>query len=142
MTNKTKSKILGITIVLFAVFIPLFVIFTYYVSLETTTSNMTIGIIGIFLAVGVLFGAIKLIKKRIRFKKEAGLKVSPYVILLSDSLLGVIGVILFTLFLNSIQGSIDTLVYVMIIISVCEVVAFGLKFWQLHFDIKVLAETN
>lgn len=140
MTNKTKSKILGIVILLFVAIIPLFVIFTYYISLETTTSNMKASVIGIFLAVGVLIAVVKLIKRRIRVKKEIGLKVSPYVILLSNSLLGVIGVILFTLFLKSIQGSIGTLVYVMFIISVCEVIAFGLKFWQLHFDIKELAE--
>lgn len=127
---------------MFAIFVPLFVIFTYYVSLETTTSTMTISIIGIFLAVGVFFGFIKLLKRRIKIKEKMGFKVSPYLILISVSLMPVIGVILFTLFLKSIQGSIDTLVYVMKIISICEVIAFGLKFWQLHFDIKVLADTT
>ena len=139
MTDITKSKLLGIAVLVFAIVIPLFVVFTYYVTLETTTSTMTLGIIGIFIAIVIFFGLVKLIKRRIKIKVELGLKVSPYVILLSHTLMGVIGIICFTLFLNAIQGEIDTLVYVMKIITVCEVVAFGFKFWQLHFDIKEIA---
>jgi hypothetical protein len=141
MTNETRSKLLGIAVLIFAIFVPLFVVFTYYVTLETTTSDMTLGIIGIFIAIGIFFGLVKLIKRRIKIKVELGLKVSPYVILLSHTLMGLVGIICFTLFLNAIQGEIDTLVYVMKIITLCEVVAFGLKFWQLHFDLKVVEDT-
>jgi len=142
MTDITKSKLLGIAVLVFAIVIPLFVVFTYYVSLETTTSDMTLGIIGIFVIVGIFFGFIRLIKRRIKLKQELGLKVSPYVILLSHTLLGLIGIICFTIFLNVIQDEISTLVTVMSIISGCVVVAFGLKFWQLRFDLKVVAEES
>jgi len=123
MTNTTKSKILGIAIIIVAIIIPLFVVFTYYVSLETTTSNMTLGIAGIFLVLFIFFGLIKLIKERIKLKQELELKVSPYVILLSHTLFGLIGIICFTIFLNVIQGEIDALVIVMIIISIFKVLA-------------------
>jgi hypothetical protein len=140
MTNETRSKLLGIAVLLFAIIVPLFIVFTYYVSLEETTSHMTIGIIGIFVVIGIFFGLVKLIKRRIKLKTELKLKVSPYVILLSHTLMGLIGIICFTIFLNVIKGEIVTLVTVMTIISTCEVVAFGLKFWQLRFDLKVVAE--
>lgn len=137
MKNEKWSKLLGIFIVIFAIVIPLVVTFWSYMSLEETTSDMSMNVIGVFVSIGILFGAIKLIKRRIKMKKEIGLKVNPYLVAMPYLLPAVTSPILFTWLLFSVKSQIDTLAYVMAIISICGVIAFILKLFQLHFDLKI-----
>ena len=135
MTPKKWSIAFGVLVAVIGYVIPLFFIFSMYVSLETTTSEMTMNIIGVFAMLGVVLGLVKLIKHRIKIRRELGFVVSPYVILLSYSMSAVSGIMLFTWFLSVVRGEIETLYHLMIIWSVCAVIAFVLKFVQLHFDI-------
>lgn len=135
MTPKKWSNVFGALIVVIGFVIPLFFIFSMYMSLETTTTKMALGIIGVFATVGIIFGLLKWLKKRIKIRQELGFKVSPYVILASHTFGSVSGVIVFTWFLSVVKGEIDTLFRLMIIWSVCAFLAFILKFVQVHFDI-------
>ena len=137
MTNEKWSKLLGIFVIVFAIVIPLIITFWSYMSLEETTSNMSMNVIGVFVSIGILFGAIKLIKRRIKMKKEIGLKVNPYLVAMPYLLPAVTSPIIFTWLLFAIKSQIDTLAYVMVIISICGVIAFALKLFQLHFDLKI-----
>jgi hypothetical protein len=134
MTARTWSRIFDVLIVVVAFGIPLFTIFMMYVSMEETTSEMTISIVGVFLLLGVVFGIVKWLKRRITTRKEMGFRVSPYTIAIARNLGGVMSVVLFTLFLDAVKGEVATLVYVMIIWSVCALVSFILKLVQVHFD--------
>lgn len=96
---------------------------------------MTISIIGVFLGIGLLLALVKWLKRRIKNRKEMGFAVSPYTILVSNTIGGVVGIILFTWFLDTVKGEIETLFKTMLIWSVCAVIAFVLKFAQVHFDI-------
>ena len=137
MTNEKWSKLLGTFVIVFAIVIPLIITFWSYMSLEETTSNMSMNVIGVFVSIGILFGAIKLIKRRIKMKKEIGLKVNPYLVAMPYLLPAVTSPIIFTWLLFSIKSQIDTLAYVMVVISICGVIAFALKLFQLHFDLKI-----
>ena len=66
-------------------------------------------VIGVlFVSIGILFGAIKLIKRRIKMKKEIGLKVNPYLVAMPYLLPAVTSPIIFTWLLFSIKSQIDT----------------------------------
>ena len=134
MTARTWSRIFDVLIVVVAFGIPLFTIFMMYVSMEETTSEMTISIVGVFLLLGVVFGIVKWLKRRITTRKEMGFNVSPYTIAIARNFGSVMSVVLFTTFLNTVKGEVETLVYVMIIWSVCALVSFILKLVQVHFD--------
>lgn len=140
MTNKNWSILFGVLVIVFSFVIPLIVVLTTYVSLETTTSEMTMSILGIVLATSLFFGLIKLLKKRIAQRKEMGFTVSPYIILAANNTLGLIGTFLFTLFIYTVKGEIQTLWVVMVVITICETIAYILKYVQTHFDIKTLSE--
>jgi TRAP-type C4-dicarboxylate transport system permease large subunit len=140
MTNSTKSKIVGLFIGLFAIVLPLIIVFSMYMSLETTTSTMAINIIGVFLLLGIALGSLKLFKRRIKLRKEMGFIVSPYYIAFSYGYMSVVGAGLFTWFLFSVRDDVDKLAIVMALITICQVFAFALKFVQVYFDKKVLAE--
>lgn len=140
MTNKSWSQLFGAFVILFSFVIPLAVTLVTYVSLETTTTKGTMSVIGVVIAVSLLFGLIKLGKKRIAQRKDMGFTVSPYIILALNNTFGLVGVILVAVFLNVVKGEIETLWTVMVIIALCETVAYILKFVQTHFDIKTLAE--
>ncbi|MDD3086218.1 MAG: hypothetical protein PHD80_03935 [Candidatus ainarchaeum sp.] len=142
MTNAKWSKLIGVFVVVFAIIIPLATTFLSYISLEETTSAMSMNIIGVFVAIGVLIGAIKLIKKRIKMKKEIGLIVNPYLVSMPYLLPAVISPLLFTWLIWAIKAEINTLANVMVIISICAIIAFVLKLIQLHFDLKIVAENN
>lgn len=142
MTNEKWSKLFGFLVITFSFLIPLFVIVTTYISLDTTTSYITIKIIGILLLLGVFFGIVKFIKKRIAVRKEMGLKVSAYTIMFSHYFMGLVGIILFTAFIYVTKAEIQTLWVVMFITSICQIISFILKIIQTHFDIKVIAEQN
>lgn len=135
MTPKKWSRVFDLAILIIGFGIPLFFIFSFYVSLETTTPAMTISIIGVFLGIGLLLALVKWLKRRIKNRKEMGFAVSPYTILVSNTIGGVVGIILFTWFLDTVKGEIETLFKTMLIWSVCAVIAFVLKFAQVHFDI-------
>jgi TRAP-type C4-dicarboxylate transport system permease large subunit len=140
MTNSTKSKIVGLFIGLFAIVLPLIIVFSMYMSLETTTSTMAINIIGVFLLLGIALGSLKLFKRRIKLRKEMGFIVSPYYIAFSFGYMSVVGAGLFTWFLFSVRDDVDKLAIVMALITICQAFAFALKFVQVYFDKKVLAE--
>lgn len=140
MTNKHWSQLFGFFVILFAIVIPLIIVLTTYVTLETTTKEMTISVLGLVLLTAIFFGLMKLMKKRIKQRKEMGFKVSPYFILASNNTFGLVGVILFTAFLNAVKGEINTLWTVMVVITISEAIAYILKYVQVHFDIKDLAE--
>jgi uncharacterized membrane protein len=140
MKNATKSKIVGAFVILFSFIAPVVVTLMVYTTLETTTSEMTINTIGIVISVFLAFGLIKFVKKRIKQRQEMGFKVSPYIILASNNTFGIIGIILLTMFINAVKGEIQTLWVVLMVITLCEIVAYLLKYLQTYFDIKDLAE--
>lgn len=146
MTNIKKSKIVGYVIAAFSIIIPLIITFLAYMSSKNTDSHMSMNLIGVFIGVGILFGAIKLIKRRIKIKKEIAeslgkpSNVSPYLIAMPYIITVPISMVLFTWFLWSIKSQIDTLLYVMVLIAICQFIAFGLKILQIHFDIKAYNE--
>jgi hypothetical protein len=138
MTNLKWSKTIGALIVIFSLGIPLFVVFMMYMSLDETTSNVSMNILGVFVSIGLLLAFVRLIKRRIKIKKETGLPVSKYLITLQYALPPFVSTVLVTWFLYAVKGEIETLYIVMFIIAICEGIAFALKFLQMYFDIKTL----
>ena len=126
--------LLGALIVAIGYAIPLFFIFSMYVSLETTTSAMSIQLVGVFASIFLVLGLLKWIKKRILIKRELGFTINPYVAILPHILPQLSGVLIFTWFLSVVKGEIQTLFNLMLIWSVCALLAFVLKLVQLHFD--------
>ena len=126
--------LLGALIVAIGYAIPLFFIFSMYVSLETTTSAMSIQLVGVFASIFLVLGLLKWIKKRILIKRELGFTINPYVAILPHILPQLSGVLIFTWFLSVVKGEIQTLFNLMLIWSVCALIAFVLKLVQLHFD--------
>jgi len=142
MTSKKWSNLFGALVAVFTIAIPLAVVFGVYMSLETTTASKGLSILGVFLAIGILVGAVKLMKNRIKVKKEMGFEVSPYFVLTMHSLTPLISPALLTWFLWTIEDDVRQLKVVMFAISVCALIAFVLKFVQVRFDILVLREQN
>jgi len=134
MTPKKWSLLLGALIVAIGYAIPLFFIFSMYVSLETTTSAMSMQLVGVFASIFLVLGLLKWIKKRILIKRELGFSINPYVAILPHILPQLSGVLIFTWFLSVVKGEIQTLFNLMLIWSVCALLAFILKLVQLHFD--------
>ena len=109
MTNEKWSKLLGAFCYRVRYRYSAYYTFWSYMSLEETTSNMSMNVIGVFVSIGILFGAIKLIKRRIKMKKEIGLKVNPYFLLLCLIFCQQLHrLIIFTWLLFSIKSQIDT----------------------------------
>lgn len=139
MTAKKSSAILEACFWLFAIAVPLLVTFLFYMSLETTTSNMSLNIIGVFVVLGIVLGALKLVKKRMKTRKDNGFPVSKYLSTAIANLPWLAGTVLATWFFFAIKDEITKLSTVMVIISISEAVAFGLSIWQVHFDKQITA---
>jgi Ca2+/Na+ antiporter len=142
MSNSLKSKIIGIFIIVFAFGIPAFVTFSTYVTMEETTQKMSANIIGVFLFTAIFTGLIRWLKKRARTKIDSNLHVSPYYMTFLNNTFSLILVGGFTWFIYTIQSEIDVFLKLMIVVVACEIVAYGLKFWQTHFDILIKKETD
>lgn len=139
MTAKKSSAILEICFWIFAILVPVVITFLFYMSLETTTSDMSLNIIGVFVVLGIVLGALKLVKKRIKTRKDNGFEVSAYLTVAITNLPWLAGTILTTWFFFAIKGEITKLAIVMVLISISEAVAYGLSLWQVHFDKKITA---
>ncbi len=142
MTSKTWSTIFGWLVFLFLFLIPVAITVSVYTTLETTTSQGTIRIIGILIIISLLFGAVRWGKKRIKERIEMGFKVSPYIIFAVNHTFGVIGLSLFTGFIYSVKGEIETLWTVLLFVTISEFIAYILGYIQIHFDKKVLEEES
>ena len=143
MTNNMKSKLTGIAILIFAFILPAFITFTTYATLETENSTkITVNFIGIIVILFLALGMFKWQKKRVRNKVDGGLKVSPYWVLFLNNTFGLVLLSLFTWFIFSIKSEIDVFSKLLIVIIVCEIVAYGLKYLQTHFDILVKEESS
>jgi hypothetical protein len=142
MTNKLKSKLLGAAIIVFMFGIPAFVTFTTYVTLETTTSEVTASLIGIVVLGVLALVLIKWLKKRVRNKIDSGLIVSPYYILFLNNTFGLVLYVLFVWFIGAIRADIDVFYELLIIITICEIIAYGLKYWQTYYDILIKKEST
>lgn len=134
MTAKKSSTILEILFWFFAIIVPIAITLVMYMESETTTSTMSANILGIVVIIGIVLGALTIFKKRIKAKKENGFHVSPYIIAVLNSIPWLMGTILFTWFLWTIKGEINTLAIAMVLISISEIIAFVLGIWQVHFD--------
>lgn len=139
MTAKKSSAILEICFWIFAILIPLVITFLFYMSLETTTSNMALNIIGVFVVLGIVLGSLKLVKKRIKTRKDNGFPVSQYLTVAIANLPWFAGTVLATWFFFAIKDEITRLSTVMVLISISEAVALGLSLWQVHFDKQITA---
>jgi len=142
MSNKLKSKITGVAIFLFAFVIPAFIVFTTYATVETVDKKVTLNLIGIILIVSLLFGLIRWLKKRVDNKVKSGLKVSPYWVLFLNNTFGLVLLGMFTWFIFSIKDDIQIFSNLLIVIIICEIIAYGLKYLQTHYDILMTNEDN
>jgi len=134
MTNKKWSYLFGILIFLFTFIIPLAIVFLMYMSLDSTDSNVSMNIIGVFICVGLLFGFIKLIDRDCVRRDKLHRNPVVWLINLKYWLPPLAGTVLFTWFIYAVKGEIQTLWIVMFITSICEFIAFVLKWPKEHFD--------
>ena len=134
MTAKKSSMILEILFWCFAIIVPIAITLVMYMESDTTTSTMSANILGIVVIIGIVLGALTIFKKRIKAKKDNGFHVSAYLITVLNSIPWLMGTIMFTWFLWTIKGEINTLAIAMVLISISEFIAFALGIWQVHFD--------
>lgn len=144
MSNLVKSKLTGLSILFFAFIVPGFITFTTYASLESQeqSTEITVKLIGIVIILFLGIGILKWQKKRVRNKIDSGLKVSPYWILFLNNTFGLVLLSLFTWFIWAIKDEIQVFSKLLIVIIVCEVIAYGLKYLQTHFDILIKKESS
>lgn len=145
MSNNLKSKLLGAAIILFGFALPIFITFTTYVTIDTATpeqiTKITVNMLGILIVTALIFALIKWLKKRVRNKIDSGLKVSPYYVLFLNNTFGLILLVLFGWFIHVVKDEIAIFSKLLWVIVLCEIIAYGLKYWQTHFDILVSKET-
>jgi len=145
MSNTLKSKLTGIAILFFAFILPAFITFTTYATVDNVnsdTTEITMNFIGIIIITSLFFGLIKWQKKRVRNKVDSGLKVSPYWILFLNNTFGLVLLVMFSWFIYTIKDDIVVFSNILIIIIVCELIAYGLKYLQTHFDILIKKESE
>lgn len=142
MSDNLKSKLTGLAIILFAFILPAFITFSTYATLSDRDSSkeITVKFIGIIVIFFLFFGLMKWLKKRTRNKIDSGLKVSPYWVLFINNTFGLVLLSLFTWFIFAIKDEIKVFANLLIVIIVCELIAYGLKYLQTHFDILVKNE--
>lgn len=136
MSNKTKSFITGIAIIVFMFVLPAFITLTTYATIDSpNATNITVNFIGIIIIFALTFSLFKWFKKRVRIKVDSGLHVSPYWILFINNTFGLVLLSLFTWFVWSIKDDVQVFANLLIVIIISELVAYGLKYLQTRFDI-------
>ena len=138
MTTKTWLRIVNAFVAIFQFIIPLTVVSTTYFTIETSP-KVAFNIIGVVLLLVIVIGWVKYAKKRIIIRQQSGFKPSPYKVMVYAYLPSV--VVLFGIWriLSVVQTDIEELSKVVLIIFICYLISFVLKFIQTHLE-KKLAE--
>ena len=136
MTTKTWLRIVNVFITIFQFIIPLTVVSTTYFTIETSP-KVAFNILGVVLLLSIVIGWVKYSKKRIIIRQQSGFKPSPYKVMVYAYLPSV--VVLFGIWriLSVVQTDIEELSKVVLIIFVCYVISFILKFFQTHLEKKL-----
>jgi len=139
ISNKTSIAVLGVAHTGFAFAVPLAITFTTYFTVETATA-VSGRLLGVVIAIITAFAWAGSIKKKIKLRREQGFAPQPYSVLFANSVMPLTAIIGITTLLFKLQGEISELANVMAVISASEVVAFGMKNWQTHFEIKEMKQ--
>ena len=136
MTTKTWLRIVNVFITIFQFIIPITVVSTTYFTIETSP-KVAFNILGVVLLLSIVIGWVKYSKKRIIIRQQSGFTPSPYKVMVYAYLPSV--VVLFGIWriLSVVQTDIEELSKVVLIIFVCYLISFILKFFQTHLEKKL-----
>lgn len=136
MKNFTKVRLLGLFINLFTFIIPIVVVITTYFKI-TDSPRVLWNFVGIILLAIILLSWFRSAKKKIEIRRKQGFYNSPYKILIVYKAMPLVFLVLFTWFLGSVGTDIETLFYVMLVITVSVFIGFGFNLLQVKYDKKL-----
>lgn len=136
MRNFTKVRLLGLLINLFTFIVPIVVVITTYFKI-TDSPKVLWNFVGIILLSIILLAWFRSAKKKIEIRRKQGFYNSPYKILIVYKAMPLVFLVLFTWFLGSVGTDIETLFYVMLVITVSVFIGFGFNLIQVRYDKKL-----
>lgn len=139
MKNFTKVRLLGLLINLFTFIVPIVVVITTYFKI-TDSPRVLWNFVGIILLAIILLSWFRSAKKKIEIRRKQGFYNSPYKILIVYKAMPLVFLVLFTWFLGSVGTDIETLFYVMLVITVSVFIGFGFNLLQVRYDKKLIKD--
>lgn len=136
MTTKKWLFIVNVFVAIFQFILPLTVVLTTYFTVETTP-KVAWNIIGVVLLLIIVISWVKYAKKRIIIRQQSGFKPSPYKVMIYAYTPSVVVLFAIWRILTVVQTDIQELSNVVLIIFVCYVISFILKFIQTHLEKKL-----
>lgn len=136
MSTKVWLRIVNAFIIVFQFGIPIILVLTTYFTVETTP-KVAWNIIGVMLLFVLVLSLVRYGKKRIIIRQQSGFKPSPYKVMVYAYLPPVVALFAFWRILAVAQTDIVELTNVILIIFICYVISFALKFVQTHLEKKL-----
>lgn len=136
MSTKVWLRIVNGFVAIFQFIIPITVVLTTYFTIETTP-KVAWNIIGVVLLLIIVIGWVRYAKKRIIIRQQSGFKPSPYKVMVYAYLPSVVVLFAIWRILAVVQTDIVELTSVVLIIFICYVISFILKFVQTHLEKKL-----
>jgi len=134
--NYKKVRLLGLFINLFTFIVLILAVITTYFKI-TVSPKVLWNFVGIILLSIILLSWFRSAKKKIEIRRKQGFYNSPYKILIVYKAMPLVFLVLFTWFLGSVGTDIETLFYVMIVITVSVFIGFGFNLLQVRYDKKL-----